>query len=289
MTELKFYIHSLAKSLHSRIFYSELIRRNNIYGLKYTLFIALILSIPASLQVRYLLNSLVTSEAGMFHQISGNNIEKEIEYISAQVPKLIFERGKFKTNNLEPTYIRSKNGEPIAVIDTERNLEDLSTLGNIVLLRDTDMLILAGGKTSGIINAADIYQSFQNYFLINSEKVLQFNSDDFFRDFYAIITISYPAIFIFCFIWLGLRYFFKAILYSFIVGIFFSLMLKIYRFDFKQCVRISAFTSTPVALLEFISFTSGQNIFAYPNLVYFTTHLIYIYFAVESFRKMSQK
>lgn len=289
MTQLKFYFSALVKSFYSRDFYFNLIWRNNFYGFKYIFLLALLLAIPVSFQVKQMLSSMMVNEAGLFHAVSGSEINKEIDNISAQLPNITFEDNRFISDSTAPSYIKGGDGSLVAVIDTERKLTNLSNFNNLVLLRENEMILIMDGRVSGSVPAADLYQSFRNYFTVNDEGKPQFNIKAFFRDFYSIVTTPYPVIFVFCIIWFAIKYFFKALLYSFISGLFLGLMLKNYQFDFKLCLRIAIFTATPVALLEFVTYMIGYNIFNYGNLVYFLTHMIYIYFAVESYKKISSR
>ncbi len=286
MTSLKFYISAIFQSLFSREFYYDLISNKNIFGFRYVFLIALILAVPVSMQVKYLLNTLVVKEAGAFHEVSNDEISREINHISVQLPKLTFEKNNFVSSDAEPSYIYASDKTLIAIIDTDRKVNNIDTLGNVALLRGNELKIIVDGSLSAIVSAGDLYQSFQDYFKVNGEGKPEFITKKFLQDFYAVITIPYPVIFFFCFLWMAFKYFFKAVLYSFIAGMIINLMLKPERFDLKLCIRIAAFTSTAVAVLEFLSFSLGQNIFVFSNLVYFITHILYIYFAVESYKKL---
>lgn len=284
----KYYISALYLSLFSREFYRDLIGNKKIYGLRYILLLALILGFPVSLQIKYMMNDLVGKDVGVFHKITEDEIENEVKYISSQMPDIIFEKNNFKSGGSEPSYIYSGNKDLVAVIDTERKLKEIPQ-ENLLMLKDNELEFIAGGVLSAVVSAVDIYQSFSNYFELNIEGKPELNEQRLLKDIYLVITTPFPVIYIFCFLWLTFKYFFKIIIYSFISGMIFSLMLKTESFDFKLCIRTAVFTATPVAVLEFLSFSLGQNFFVHVNLVYFITHIIYIYFAVESYKRKQPK
>lgn len=284
MKSLRTYISAMLNSLYSRGFYFSIFRDTQISAIKYILFLCLLVSIPLSLQVKYLLNLTVSDKVGFFGSTDTDEIAEEVNFLNNQMPQITYEKNSFFSSSDKPEFIKSRSDNVLAVVDTSRQFNNYEMLDNAAILKDNEFILISGGKLSGSIPAGEAFSSFQNYFYSNHEDIQQFDTKKFFRDLLSIVKTPVLVIYVFCFLWLGIKYFFSIIFYSFISGIFMGVMLKNFQFDFKLCMRIAAFTITPVAILEVISFMIGGGLFAYANLVYFVTHVLYIYFAVESFR-----
>ena len=87
--------------------------------------------------------------------------------------------------------------------------------------------------------------------------------------------------------WFFITYAIKALAFSFFAAFVSSLILKSRIFPFKTFIRISAFALTPIFILEFITYSFGVGLFSSPSVVYFVAQLVYIYYAVDSYKAMS--
>jgi hypothetical protein len=75
------------------------------------------------------------------------------------------------------------------------------------------------------------------------------------------------------------------LMFAMVTQVMFSL-LRVENNDFKNCLRISAYTATPVFLLDMLQLLLMKQLFGLQFLVYFTIRVIYIYTAIDSYRKV---
>ncbi len=285
-----FYLKSLYKSLYCREFYFNLFFARKVSYFKYLLILAMLVAIPVSLNAKKTLNQIISSELPIFSSINNEIIDKEIEFIKSQSPEIIYKNNQFYSDNFEPTIIKNHSNEILAIIDTERKLTKSDYNNSPVILKDNELIFndeINNIQTS--LPANEVFNSFEKYFDNKNENEKLFRIDKFYFDFLSIINTPFYVILFFCFIWFLVKFLISTILYSFIVGAMLSILIKNYIFEYKLCLKISAFTLTPIVIFECVTYGAGVKIFNYTNLVYFITHIIYIYFAIESFSKIKNK
>lgn len=278
MQEIKYYISALYLSLFSRNFYAELIANKNIMGIKYLLLLALIVSTPIALEVKYLFKNIFTSE--------GVGIDESVDHILKQLPEISIKEGKIITSLKDNLTITSRSGDIIAIFDVQNKLTALDNYESILVISEDSVRVrMPDDAGTAVLLARDIEEIFRQY-NETTEEGNKFNLIKLFTDVKHILKTPLPLIIILASLWFWLRYIFSAFVYSFMAGIFLSIMCKKNSFDLKLCFRVAAFTLTPVALLEMFSNMMGGGLFSYATLVYFITHILYMYFAVESYRKL---
>jgi hypothetical protein len=79
MREIKYYISALFLSLFSRRFYADLMKNRSDLGLRYLLFLSLVIAAPLAVEAKYLLSNIFKAQSGS----AGENLEQ----ILKQVPK----------------------------------------------------------------------------------------------------------------------------------------------------------------------------------------------------------
>ncbi|MDX1949132.1 MAG: DUF1189 family protein [Rickettsiales bacterium] len=280
----QFYIEAIYKSLFSRGFYKSLFFSRKISYAKYIFILAIFLAIPCSLQVKNSLNKIISTDANFLTNLSEEDILNKIDFIVSQTPEITYKKNEFHSEGSEPYFIKNSNDELLAVIDTNRQISE--KLESPIILKDNELIIIDNiNKTKTSLVASDVFNSFQNYFEKSEENESKFKTKNFLYDLISILNINIFAIFFMCLIWFFVKYLISAILYSFLVGILISFLIKNVVFEYRLCLIISAFTLTPIVLLEFLSYSLGVKLFNFSNLVYFVTHIFYIYFAIDSFRK----
>ena len=279
MPNLKYHINAFYQSLFSRAFYADLIANKKILGFRYLMILALILAIPVSIEVRAIMQNIFGA---------GNSVEN-IEYVAKQVPDIFIENGHFKINAQANQNILSSNGQIVAVLDVENKVNDLDSYDKVVVISSDSMRIKLpnnAGFGVAILNPEEVAKSFQQYFEPQTQGVLKLDKEQFFGDLAQISKTPMILIILMSFLWYLVNYSLSAIFFSFVAGIFMAIMCKTSNFDFRRTFRIAAFTSTAVMLLELTSTITG-GLFMNASLVYFITHLLYIHFAVESYRRYS--
>ncbi len=275
MKELKFYISALYLSLFSRGFYVGLIGSSRVLGLRYILLLAVLLAVPVAMEVRYLI-------AGIFPVGSAESLEN----IKKQIPPVYYENGEFKIEAAENRNIVAMTGEVLAVLDVERKIDDLSHYNKIVIISPEALrLKFSESSAVAVIMANEIYKSLNQYFKITAGGRSKFDTAQFVDDLDQVSRTPTFLITIFSAMWFFLKYAFSAFGFSFVAGMMMAMLCNRTIFDLRQCFRIAAFTATPVAFLEIISVSLGGGLFSYASLVYFITHMIYIHFAIESYKR----
>ncbi len=278
MKELKFYISALYLSLFSRKFYADLIHNRQIFGVRYLLLLSIIVATPIAMEVKYIFSNIFSAE--------GISIDDNVDYVFKQLPEISVENGKIKTSAKSNLSVVSKSGAVMVVFDTENKIDDLDNYDGVLVVNEEGIRFKLPNESGvAILMASDIENAFNQY-TESTASGNKFNLIKMFSDIKQVLKTPFILIVILASLWFFLRYVFSAIIYSFIVGIFFSVVCKRTSFDFKQCFRVAAFAATPVALLEMISNIFGGGLFSYVSLVYFLTHMIYIHFAVDSYRKI---
>ena len=279
MQELKYYITALYYSLFSRKFYADLIGRRNALGVKYLLVLAIIVAAPISIEIKYLITKAFPSS-------DSESAEDNWSYIKSQVPEIYIQNNNIKIDAVTNQNIISRSGDLVAVFDVENKIDDLTQYNKILVINsDSIRLKLPENQGTAVILTNEIAHSMKQYF-IESAKGDKLDTQRFFDDLWQITKTPLPLIIFFTVIWYFIKYLFSVFAYSFMAGMFLTMICKKTSFDFRQCFRIAVFTATPVALIEAISNVSGGGLFSYTSLVYFITHMLYIHFAVESYKKL---
>ncbi len=271
-------MRSIYLSLYSRGFYFDLIQNKRMLGAKYLLLLSLIISVPVSIKVKMIITNFFTEQ-----EVSTDD---NINYIASQMPD-VFVEGNFLKFRGESNYIiNSKVGKAVVIVDVEEKISDLKDYEKIAVVDKSGFRYkLADGKGIVVIPSSDIIAGLNQY-LIGDGANSKLNKEKFFNDLKILAQAPILLIFILSFLWFYTNNLVSALLFSFITGILFALICRNYSFDFKQCFRIAAFTLTPVLYLETISNMLGNSLFSNASLVYFVAHLLYIHFAIESYKKL---
>lgn len=284
MRNFKLYIKALLFSLFSRSFYYDLIVSYKIYGLIYVFFLSFIISLPISHQVKSSFNNFI----GVTSDASIDEINDNIDYIADQIPDLAIKNNKMSIASGDDTIVVvSKSNKPVFVIDTNDSIQDLTGYENTILL-GSDKFILSFNEASVAISLADVMSDLAKY-LSKKDGYTEFSFRDLFLDMRGLFIFPAFAFVIVSALWFFMRYSFKVVAFSFVAGFLMNLMLKGRVFTYRAFLRVSSFAITPIFLMEFMSYNFGVVIFSRPELVYLVTHLFYIYFAIESYKKMSFK
>jgi Protein of unknown function (DUF1189) len=272
-------INAIYYSLFSRGFYAELINKNSVLGLRYLFIMAVLVALPLSLTMKSKVSAMVRSNPS-------ESVESNLAYIEKQLPAIFLKNENLKIEAFTNVEILSMSGDLIAVFDIERTVQDLAKYDSILVINpETLRFKLPNGKIE-VFMIDEVSGSLGRYF-DDTPEGKKFNPERFFEGIKQVYSVPLPIIVLFTAIGYFLVYLVSAIIYSFVVGSFFLLLYEKPLLSFRKCFRVAAFTLTPVVMLEAISNALGGNIFSYTSLVYFTTHIIYIYFALESYKKLS--
>ncbi len=275
MAELRYYINALYLSLYSRNFYAQLIGKGTALGVKYLLLLSLLLAVPMSLYAHRAITGFFASDSV--------STQDNLNRISSQMPALKVEQGRIVMPFTYNHIISGSDGGDAVVFDVENKIDDLEMYDRILVVNAEGIRIKTAGGTA-VFMASELEQILKQYF--TPEKGgNRFNGEKFFSDMGKISATPFLFVLVICVFWYFMQCMVSALIYSFIVGMFISILQRGTKFDFRTCFRVAAFTSTPIALMEMTSIWMGQGIFAYASVVYFVTHMLYIYFAVESYTK----
>jgi hypothetical protein len=283
MNELRYYISALYYSLFSRRFYADLIANKRMLGFRYLLILAVIAATPISFEIKYIISKIFPPAT------ASEPAEESIDFIKKQVPPLYIENNKLRIEASTNQSIVSRSGSLLAIFDVENKIDDLEQYDKILIVgQDTLRLKLPDNQGTAVIMTNEIFQSLKPYFM-ESGQGEKFDTSRFFDDMVRISQTPLPVIIMFSSFWYLAIYMFSALAYSFAAGLLLTIICKKTSFDFRQCFRIAVFTATPVALLEAISNISGEALFSFASLVYFATHILYIHFAIESYKRSNLK
>jgi len=275
----KNYIKAIIYSLYSRVFYANLFTENKLSPIKYLILLCLIISIPNSFEIKSYMNN--------FADDSGNI--QNLEYLKKQIPDVVIEGNKVKFDTENNVNIVSKDGNLVAIIDVENKIDDISKFEKILVFKN-DVLIIKMPKKKNqiVIDLASLKDSFRQYQTpTNGKNNIDVNR--FLDDFSKVLNIPTFLITLLLLFWYFLSYIISILGYSLIVGFAINIMLKTRGFNFKLSFKIATFTATAVFCLEVLTAILGYTLFSNVGLVYFITHLIYIHFAIESYKKLYHK
>lgn len=275
MANLAFYFSALILSLYSRRFYAHIVKFPVKPAMKYLLLLSLLVALPLAMEAKSMVDRL--SRAGQV------DVEKDLEHIRKQLPEIYIKDSKFAFSIENNLAVNSLTGDIVAIFDIEGLITDLSTYPGVAIVNKNDLKILIPETDEVMVIKPEEVRNSQ-YFQI-SDGVRKLNTKEFFVFLKNVMSIPFLMIYLVAILWILARYTISSLAYSFIVGVFLSMMAKENSFDFRQCFRVAAFTLTPVAILEMTSNYLGHPLFSYVTLVYFVTHILYIHFAVESYRR----
>lgn len=282
--DLKNHLISIYKSFYLREFYYDLFKSSKSYGFQYLMLLAFIVSIPVSIHVKMIAEDLVGVKD--VPSVDENYLKSNAKYISNQIPKIHIENKRFVSEVSEPKEIYAKGGKLVAVIDTSDKLLEMGFYDNVIVVNSKDVIIIIGGVVVNI-PAADFLASFEEYFSVSKEKGKKtFLTNKFFTDYNLLVLMPTVIITIICAGWFFVSYLFTNLLFSVAVALMCFIVLKKNNFPFRTLIKISIYTSTPIMLLEFISFATQQVFFSDTNIIYLVIHVLYIHFAVESYKKL---
>jgi hypothetical protein len=273
------YIKAIIYSLYSRAFYANLFTESKLSPIKYLILLCLIISIPNSLEIKSYMNN--------FADDSGNM--QNLEYIKKQIPDVIVEGDKVKFDTENNVNIVSKDGNLVAIFDVENKVDDTSKFEKILVFKSDVLIIkMPEKKNQIVIDLAGLKDSFKQYQTpVNGKNKIDVNR--FLDDFSKVLNIPTVIITLLLLFWYFLSYIISILGYSLIVGFAINIMLKTRGFNFKLSFKIATFTATAIFCFEMLAAILGYNLFSNVGLVYFITHLIYIHFAIESYKKLVHK
>jgi hypothetical protein len=255
-----------------------------IYGFAYILFLSFFISIQVSSKTKQSLNQFI----GATPNYSFEDNSENYDYIVSQIPKLRIEDNKFKNYGFDGLLnVASKSGKDILLVDTQDAIQDFSLYSDLLIIRSDRVLFLLGDDIL-TLQLPDIISQVPQYISKGDGQTI-FDMQLLFDDLRGFFIAPQFLLLIISMFWFFLRYSFKAIAFSFFVGLICNMVLKSRRFTFRAFLRISSFSMTIVFLLEFISISIGGALFSRPELIYFIAHLLYIYYAVDSYKQITFK
>jgi hypothetical protein len=275
---VKNYISAIIYSLYSRAFYANLFSENRLSPIKYLILLCIIIAIPNGMQIKSYMNNFA---------IENENIQN-LEYIKKQIPNIIIEGENIKFDTPTNINVISKEGNLVAIFDVENKVDDISKFEKILVFKNNVLIIKLPEKQNEIaIDLKSLKDSFKQY-QTSTDGKKKIDVDKFLTDFTQILNISVISITFMLSLWYFLSYLISILGYSLLAGLLYNLMLKTKGFNFKQSFKIATFTATPIFLLEMLAGILGYPLFSRVSLVYFITHLIYIHFAIESYKKLER-
>ncbi len=274
---IRYYLHSIYLSLYSRLFYAGLFHNKRASGVRYLLLLSFMISVPLAFELKVLINKAFFNSA---------DAEENVQYIVNQLPEIDIKKDKISTPLSQNQSIISKSGNTVAIIDVENKINDINEYSGILII-DSDGLKMKmpNSETVFIVAAEDLAISLDKYFATKADGSRQFLTADFLRDTEQVLQTPFIMILVFFTILFSIRYILSAVIYSLVAMIFAVIIVKPRRAEFSQYYRIAAFTTTPAALLEMLSYMTLGSIFIHASLIYFIAHLLYIHFAIESYKK----
>jgi hypothetical protein len=212
MREIKYYISALFLSLFSRRFYADLMKNRSDLGLRYLLFLSLVIAAPLAVEAKYLLSNIFKAQSGS----AGENLEQ----ILKQVPKITVENESFKIDSDVNKNIYSKSGNLIAIFDVENKIDDLDKYEKVLIINQHGIRFkFAEDAVVMVLLAGEIEQSFKQYFSDEGKNKSGLDIVRLFEDFRMILEMPYMLIVIFLAMVFFVKNIFSALAYSFVVGI----------------------------------------------------------------------
>lgn len=289
MKTLQFNIRAIYLSLHSRIFYWDIIRNRRSSGASYIILLAVILAvIYASIFAKgavVVKDQLLSQIAIVSPEGDITGLRPKAQEVVNSMPKMTIVGNQIQFDITEAKVIESPDMYLPVVFDPTGKF-NAGKLERVVIL-NANHLILKLFDNQQVIKVQDLIQlEFFKQFsttdgVIDNTK-MAIHLLDVFLGFSSLVT---PIMFIYGFlanmVIMGVSWIFFAMITTFMFNV-----LKVQNNDFKNALRIAAYTATPVFLLDAVQLLLMKQLFGLQFLVYFTLHILYIYSAIDAYRNI---
>lgn len=270
------YLKAIPRSLYSAELYREVARKWHALGIVYLCMVVLICLIPAA----YRMSVLIDDVFGSAEMRREGVLPERILRIISQVPPMQLENSRMRTEAEQPyTIYDPENNLPFIVVDlrtgSERNIHD-------------NVPIVVSGR-SLIVRYADYapqpipYTDIARWMLADEQAQVDIDAltvqkwaETAVRELYLMPWILW--------LWQGFVMSINQLIQVLMFAIFAIVIADMFslRVRFRTLFRLSAVTTTPILVCEGVSYFLGYSIFAYPSMIYFLLHTVYLYTAVEA-------
>jgi hypothetical protein len=288
MKKLSYNFNAIYLSLYSKIFYWNLLKNLKHTGFSYILILAIISSSISSLVVS---KTIINTKNNVIEKFTITNESDEIIGLTDFFTQKLSDIPKFK---VKESSIEFEITEP-------RIISDETPDGLVLVFDPTDKFNPDHYNSAFVINTQKIIAKSSNREDVFYLKKLQpnitlakFVAEDGFVDNKKLIISALNVLnkyvwvlafglFVIGFIGAFLGLAISAIFYAFVAQTMF-LLFKLKSADFRNCLRLAAYTTTPIFILDVFQMIILRQIFGMQILVYFVIHLVYIFYAIDAFK-----
>jgi len=282
------YLQGIVFALYSKAFYRDVCLNWRGIGALYVIVISSILFIPGVVSFNYWVKDLLGLKDNIV-EVSGGRYQlpERLAEIANQIPDMVIEKGRLSlSEDIQQPYIIYSNikEKPILAIDTTGKITSPSDVGAYAVLTERT---LAAKKRNGEIEYYNLKLVAELLGGASEEKL----AID--KDFIAgILEQSVNKISV-----VSASYYITGTFMSLANNGLRALLLSVpallmcgfitgREIPFSVLLRLSMVSSTPVIILNALSsYFFMQKIFSQPELVYFTVHAWFLYFAMKSVKK----
>lgn len=279
--------------MYSKIFYWDLLRNRKNSGFSYILLLSIIGAIISSISLGTEANKQKTKlfESTATIDMAGNisDLNDSAKEIVNQFPKLkIAADGNLEFDITAPRIIANKEEKGFKLVFDPTDKFNPSKF-DFILVVNTHKIIAKVSDNEQIFNfeqfklktiLANVIDE-QGY--INNYK-LALEGLNFINQYsnimYIFVFIGSLAGMIFS---LGLSFLF----FSLVGNILMSFM-NVTPISYKTCLRLAAYTITPIFLLDVFQLAIMQQIFGMQMAIYFVLHIVYMFFAIDAFKDIEK-
>jgi hypothetical protein len=292
MQKIKYNIHALYLSLYSKIFYWDLLKNRKNIGLSYVVLLAVITGLASSFVLSKIIisaqNNLISEYA--IEDVVGKitNLNEDAKDKISQFPKFKIAGNGIQFNSDQPKIIGEVNSGGFLLIFDPTNKINANTYDQVVII-NTSKIIAKNGQNEQVFYLEKLQLN----------KVLEpFINEDGYIDNYsfavAFLNILQafakfvPVIVFFASLFASLfSLAFSVMFFSFVANLMFKIM-GVQSTNFRNSIRLSAYSFTPVFILDLIQLIALKQIFGAQFLVYFVLHLVYMYYAIDALKDIEK-
>lgn len=253
-------LKTIPKAFYSMDLYREVGRQWVGMGFGYLLFVISIFSLPIVIAA-IIYTNMMTLDAPF-----------DANYLINQVPEITITKGELSVKVPEPYYIKDKDGDELAVIDTAHPVTDWSAQ-----MKEKTLFAVVG-KKQYLFNEQD--KNKKTLYDIPETMTTVFTNSDVRIWAGKALSYSWLAI-LFATPFMILGFFLFRIVAAFLYGICGKIISLILRAELSywDCVRLASVASTVVLFLSFLAMPLHINLSAW---TYFAINLLYLFFAVKA-------
>jgi hypothetical protein len=284
MNQIQKYLSGIYRVFYDKNFYHDVIAKWNVYGIGYLFLLCALFSISISNYNYKIIREFFSYDISSEFDNSGNvSFNENTDELIKSFPKITYKSGKFYSEEKEPKLILDNSLQPFFLIDLED--KKIENEYDKIIHIGSSKVTVKSGESLFTIGAKDFIGMFSKE---SKPKEFTFTQEHIKAVFFYIgflSSVNILIVYLLSLLSLMAVYIFNSLIFTLFaksMGFMMAIDLK-----YKTAFRIAVVTSTPLIIFDAITFSTGFEVFKMKDLIYFLMHLVYVFFALESFKKIA--